>query len=148
MLLRLQPCLPRYSTPNPKNIHGNVLISSLLGSRLIETFDVNFRRLAVSHQLQSFHWRSLTRFPKLTEGRRRGGERKATLSKSVKIQGINYVKWRNMGTWLLLWVRNILICRCPPAASPWHPTSIYDHLQKYINASKRERSRPQQGHPC
>lgn len=52
-----------------------------------------FLRHAILHHLQSILTIDLFAvFPKLTEEGGWGGRRKATLSKSVEIQGINYVK--------------------------------------------------------
>lgn len=87
-------------------------------------------------------------FPELTEGRGLGRERKATLSKSVEIQGINYVKWRNMGIWLLSWVRSILICGCQSVTSPRHPDPPFiSAAGKHQSSKKWEQQTPGRSFP-
>lgn len=91
---------------------------------------------------------ALSPFPELTEGWGMGGQRKATLSKSVEIQGINYAKWRNMGTWLLLWVTSILICGRQSATSPRHPhPSFISAAGKHQSSKKWEKQTPERPFP-
>lgn len=104
-------------------------------------------RLAIPQQLQCSDCSFLTP-PRVDRGRELGGKRKATLSKSVEILGINHVKWRNMGTWLLSWVRSILICDCQSVTSPRHPHPPFISASgKHQSSKKWEKQTPGRSFP-
>lgn len=130
-----------------------MVLSFRLGSGLIETFDVScffwffffLKTCSPSSFVEYFNYGFLCSLPQSWQrGGGGGGRREVTLSKSVEIQGINYGKWRNMGIWLFLWVRNILICRCQPAAPPRTPVPFY-LLQAHIKSSPKRGKQPPVG---
>lgn len=142
--------LQTYRSQMQNNIHLNVVLSFLPGSRLIETSDVNSSKsISLLPRDAATGLTHCSSLPQADRGEGEGRERKVTLSKSVEIQGINYAKWRNMGTWLLLWVRSILICGCQSAASltphpPFRPAAEKQQSSKSERSWQREgSSRPE-----
>lgn len=73
-----------------------------------------------------------------------------SLSKPMEIQGINYTKWRNMATWLLLLVRTILIdfnLALPASCLPLTRVHLYQ-LPDHIKAAVSEESSDQRRGPA